>query len=291
MANLQGNICHTLRTWDEKWWTYSTCIDGMLFLPATRFDIWSGDTEHPNSNWVKSNLWWKVILKCPELVLFSMTQMISSILGSNTTGSIILNHCLGATKLIHNNPCPTRTWQIDLEKFHSITHNSNNFQTWCNPPMPFPFGERNFPQHKFWFGTYLDSLYINKLHKGQVIQKHLFLIALSTLLSHLFYLSFFCFWCVSFFLEKKLSLITSRNCFPTDSFHQSHSKQLVTSPFSNREKSTDSRRWVVVLATFFLEKIEKHHWLYIRFRGASRCDCCSSCWWTNQGVDFSPFWS
>lgn len=96
---------------------------------------------------------------------------------------------------------------------------------------------------------------------------------------------------MSLFLEKKLSLITSRNCFPTDSFHQSHSKQLVTSPFSNREKSTDSRRWVVVLATFFLEKIEKHHWLYIRFRGASRCDCCSSCWWTNQGVDFSPFWS
>lgn len=251
MANLQGNICHTLRTWDEKWWTYSTCIDGMLFLPATGFDIWSGDTEHPNSNWVKSNLWWKVILKCPELVLFSMTQMISSILGSNTTGSIILNHCLGATKLIHNNPCPTRTWQIDLEKFHSMTHNSNNFQTWCNPPMPFPFGERNFPQHKFWFGTYLDSLYINKLHKGQVIQKHLFLIALSTLLSHLFYLSFFLFLVREFFLEKKLSLITSRNCFPTDSFHQSHSKQLVTSPFSNREKSTDSRRWVVVLATFF----------------------------------------
>lgn len=222
MANLQGNICHTLRTWDEKWWTYSTCIDGMLFLPATRFDIWSGDTEHPNSNWVKSNLWWKVILKCPELVLFSMTQMISSILGSNTTGSIILNHCLGATKLIHNNPCPTRTWQIDLEKFHSITHNSNNFQTWCNPPMPFPFGERNFPQHKFWFGTYLDSLYINKLHKGQVIQKHLFLIALSTLLSHLFYLSFFLFLVREFFFGKKtvthhLQELFSHRFFPPKS--------------------------------------------------------------------------
>lgn len=49
MANLQGNMCHTLRNLDEKWWKYLTCIGGMLFLPATRFDFWSGNIETPPS--------------------------------------------------------------------------------------------------------------------------------------------------------------------------------------------------------------------------------------------------